>query len=49
MVPDESLFVPYATFFAGEYDFLNINKKDIVLDVGANIGDLVRTPQKLNH
>ena len=39
MVPDESLFVPYATFFAGEYDFLNINKKDVVLDVGANIGD----------
>ena len=38
-VPHDSLFVPYATFFAGEYDFLNINKNDVVLDVGANIGD----------
>ena len=25
--------------FAGEYDFLSINKKDVVLGVGANIGD----------
>ena len=38
-VPHDSIFVPYATFFAGEYDFLNINKRDVVLDVGANIGD----------
>jgi len=38
-VPDYSYFIPYATFFAGEYDFLKPKKTDIVLDVGANIGD----------
>ncbi len=38
-VPKNSTFVPYATFFAGEYDFLNSSRKDIIIDAGANIGD----------
>ena len=38
-VPLYSNFIPYATFFAGEYDFLNPGKDDTVIDAGANIGD----------
>ena len=38
-VPLHSSFIPYATFFAGEYDFLSPGKGDIVIDAGANIGD----------
>ncbi|MHB1813173.1 MAG: FkbM family methyltransferase [Thermoplasmataceae archaeon] len=38
-VPQYSFFIPYATFFSGEYDFLQPGKKDIVIDAGANIGD----------
>jgi hypothetical protein len=38
-VPRNSFFIPYATFFAGVYDFLHPGKNDIVIDAGANIGD----------
>lgn len=38
-VPLYSSFIPYATFFVGEYDFLNPGKDDVVIDAGANIGD----------
>jgi len=38
-VPRNSFFIPYATFFSGEYDFLHPGKNDIVIDAGANIGD----------
>jgi FkbM family methyltransferase len=38
-VPRESYFIPYATFIAGEYDFLDITREDVVIDAGANIGD----------
>lgn len=38
-IPVYSFFIPYATFFSGEYDFLNPRKKDVVVDAGANIGD----------
>jgi FkbM family methyltransferase len=37
-VPRNSFFIPYATFFSGEYDFLHPGKNDIVIDAGANIG-----------
>jgi FkbM family methyltransferase len=36
--PEES-FVFYATYVAGEWDFLRLRKGDRVLDAGANIGD----------
>ena len=39
LVKREEAFVYYATYIAGEWDFLNINRGDIVLDAGANIGD----------
>ncbi len=39
IIPKYSFFIPYATFFAGEYDFLKPSKNDVVLDAGANIGD----------
>ena len=39
IVPEESFFIPYATFIAGEYDFLDISGEDVVVDAGANIGD----------
>ncbi len=38
-IPAHSFFIPYATFFSGEYDFLKPNKNDVVIDAGANIGD----------
>ena len=38
-IPDYSFFIPYATFFSGEYDFLKPRKNDVVIDAGANIGD----------
>lgn len=38
-VPMEYFFIPYATFIAGEYDFLDVGPDDIVIDAGANIGD----------
>ncbi|BDC17392.1 FkbM family methyltransferase [Acidianus sp. HS-5] len=38
-IPDSYSFVYYATFIAGEYDYLNVNKNDVVLDAGAFIGD----------
>lgn len=38
-IPGYSFFIPYATFFSGEYDFLRPRKDDIVIDAGANIGD----------
>ena len=34
-IPVHSFFIPYATFFAGEYDFLKPRKKDTVIDAGA--------------
>lgn len=34
-IPAYSFFIPYATFFAGEYDFLKPRKKDTVIDAGA--------------
>ena len=37
-VPRYSFFIPYATFFSGDYDFLHPGKKDTVIDAGANIG-----------
>lgn len=39
VVPRNSFFIPYATFFSGEYDFLHPGKNDVVIDAGANIGD----------
>lgn len=39
LVPESTSFIPYATFFAGEYDFLSTNKNDVILDAGSNIGD----------
>ena len=38
-IPVYSFFIPYATFFSGEYDFLNPRREDVVIDAGANIGD----------
>ena len=38
-IPRYSFFIIYATFFAGEYDFLNPRKTDVAIDAGANIGD----------
>ena len=38
-IPVHSFFIPYATFFSGEYDFLTPRKEDVVIDAGANIGD----------
>ena len=38
-IPAYSFFIPYATFFAGEYDFIKPRKKDVVIDAGANVGD----------
>ena len=38
-VPEELHYIPCATFFAGEYDFLKPGKGDVVIDAGANIGD----------
>ena len=38
-IPVYSFFIPYATFFSGEYDFLTPRKEDVVIDAGANIGD----------
>lgn len=35
----EEAFVFYATYIAGEYDFLEPQPDDVVLDAGANIGD----------
>lgn len=32
-------FVFYATYFAGEYDPLDLREGDVVLDAGANVGD----------
>ena len=32
-------YVYYATFIAGEYDFLKVKKDDVVLDAGVFIGD----------
>lgn len=39
VVPADNFYIPYATYIAGEYDFLDINDDDIVIDAGANIGD----------
>ena len=48
-VPIYSSFIPYATFFAGEYDFLSPNNSDILIDAGANIGDYtVKVAHKVN-
>ncbi|QGA53815.1 FkbM family methyltransferase [Sulfolobus sp. E5-1-F] len=38
-IPDEYGYVYYATFIAGEWDFLRVNNNDVVLDAGAFIGD----------
>ncbi|BFI73760.1 uncharacterized SAM-dependent methyltransferase SSO0838, FkbM family [Nanoarchaeota archaeon] len=38
-IPDEYNYVYYATFIAGEWDLLKLNKNDVVLDAGAFIGD----------
>ncbi|WP_225968872.1 FkbM family methyltransferase [Saccharolobus islandicus] len=38
-VPPGYEFVYYATFIAGEWDFLKVRKSDMVLDAGAFIGD----------
>ncbi|MEM4731515.1 MAG: FkbM family methyltransferase [Candidatus Aenigmatarchaeota archaeon] len=38
-IPDKYKFVYYATFIAGEWDFLKVNNNDRVLDAGAFIGD----------
>jgi len=38
-VPEDGFFVPYATFMADEYYFLDVRPKDVVVDVGAYVGD----------
>ncbi|WP_225969531.1 FkbM family methyltransferase [Saccharolobus islandicus] len=38
-IPSGYEYVYYATFIAGEWDFLKVKKEDIVLDAGAFIGD----------
>ncbi|ACR41616.1 class I SAM-dependent methyltransferase [Saccharolobus islandicus] len=38
-IPRGYEYVYYATFIAGEWDFLKVKKEDIVLDAGAFIGD----------
>ena len=38
IVTEESSFIPYATFIAGEYDFLDISGDDVVIDAGDWIG-----------
>ncbi|BCS91485.1 FkbM family methyltransferase [Metallosphaera javensis (ex Sakai et al. 2022)] len=38
-IPKGHEFVYYATFIAGEYDYIKVRKDDIVLDAGAFIGD----------
>ncbi|BFI76522.1 FkbM family methyltransferase [Sulfurisphaera ohwakuensis] len=38
-IPDSYSYVYYATFIAGEWDYLKIRKDDIVLDAGAFAGD----------
>lgn len=39
LIPKQEAFIYYATFIAGEYDALRVTKNDIVIDLGANIGD----------
>ena len=38
-IPKGYEFVYYATFIAGEWDFLNVKNTDVVLDAGAFVGD----------
>ncbi|NON61515.1 FkbM family methyltransferase [Acidianus sp. RZ1] len=38
-LPDNEPHIYYATFFAGEWDFLHVKEKDIVVDAGASVGD----------
>jgi methyltransferase, FkbM family len=38
-IPDGFEFVYYATFIAGEWDFLKVKNTDVVLDAGAFVGD----------
>ena len=39
-VPEDDLFVPYATFVADEYYFLDVEPNDMVIDAGTYVGDL---------
>ncbi|MBP1357667.1 MAG: FkbM family methyltransferase [Sulfolobus sp.] len=38
-LPDEEPYIYYATFFAGEWDYLKVRDSDVVVDAGASIGD----------
>ncbi len=38
-IPSSYEHIYYATFIAGEWDFLKVKKDDVVLDAGAFIGD----------
>ena len=38
-IPKGYEFVYYATFIAGEWDFLSVKNTDVVLDAGAFVGD----------
>ena len=38
-VPEDGFFVPYATFVADEYYFLDVGSNDVVVDAGAYVGD----------
>jgi len=38
-VPEDGFFVPYATFVADEYYFLDVGPNDVVIDAGAYGGD----------
>lgn len=38
-IPSYSFFIPYAPFFAVEFDFFNPRKNDIVIDAAANLGN----------
>ena len=39
IVPEESFFIPYAPFIAGEYAFLDISGDDAVINAEAKIWD----------
>jgi len=38
-IPEDGFFVPYATFVADEYYFLDVGLNDVVIDAGAYVGD----------
>jgi len=37
-VPENGFHVPYATFVADEYYFLDVGPNDVVIDAGAYVG-----------